>query len=95
MWLTILNKILIMSSAQMLEGIELIDCAKANAKQGIKVAAKQCGYGDDLNLFKNNLIKSCQGIGVDIKELEDLITDQQLAKEQQKIEISPETPTEL
>jgi hypothetical protein len=84
-----------MSSSQMLEGIELIDCAKANAKQGIKVAAKQCGYGDNLDLFKKTLIKSCQEIGVEIKELEDLITDQQLAQEQQKKKIAPDTPKEL
>ena len=39
----------------MLQGIELIDCAKANAKQGVTVAAKQSGYGQDIALFQKNL----------------------------------------
>ena len=79
----------------MLLGIELIDCAKANAKQGIKVAASQSGY-DDLNLFANNLRAACEQIGVDINELEDLITDQQIAKENRHVEeVAPYTDSEL
>ena len=80
----------------MLQGIELIDCAKANAKQGSAVAAKNCGYGDNIGLFIENVTKSCQQIGVDINELSDLITDQQLAKEGKNIkEISPDTASDL
>lgn len=80
----------------MLQGIELIDCAKANAKQGSAVAAKNCGYDNNIGLFIENLHKSCQQIGVDINELSDLITDQQLAKEGKKIDIAaPYTPSDL
>ncbi len=64
-----------MSVQKRLEGIELIDCAKANAKQGLATAAKQCGYDDNIALFKEHLIAACQEIGVDIEQLSDLITD--------------------
>ncbi len=81
----------------MLQGIELIDCAKANAKQGLTVAARQCGYGENISLFQENLTKACQKIGVEIEQLSDLITDQQLVKESRRktIEISPESNTDL
>jgi hypothetical protein len=80
----------------MLQGIELINCAKANAKQGIDVAAKQSGYEHNINLFQENLTKACQKIGVNIDELEDLITDQEIAKTTRPItEISPETNSQL
>ena len=62
----------------MLQGIELIDCAKANAKQGSKVAAELCGYGDNVGLFIENLNKACQQIGVNINELDDLISDREI-----------------
>ena len=80
----------------MLQGIELIDCAKANAKQGVAVAAEQSGYGQNIGLFVENLHKACQQIGVDINELDDLITDQQIAQENRKIiEIAPDTTSKL
>ena len=80
----------------MLQGIELINCAKANAKQGSAIAAKQCGYEENIGLFIENLNKACQQIGVDISELEDLITDQQIAQENRKVqEISPDTVSDL
>lgn len=81
----------------MLQGIELIDCAKANAKQGLTVAARQCGYDDNISLFKDNLTQACQEIGVEIEQLSDLITDQQMVKEnrQNSVEVSPESNTKL
>ena len=89
MWLEI------MASSQPLKGIELIDCAKANAQQGIATAAKLCGYGGDLNTFERELKQACQDIGVEVKELNDLITDQQMMKQGMGIEIAPDTPSEL
>ena len=80
----------------MLQGIELIDCAKASAKQGSAAAAKNCGYDDNIGLFIENLNKACQQIGVDIKELDDLITDQQIAKENKRVlEVSPDSVSDL
>jgi len=80
----------------MLQGIELINCAKANAKQGVEVAASLSGYDKNIGLFIENLHVACQQIGVNINELEDLITDQQIAKENRKVEeIAPDTASEL
>ena len=80
----------------MLQGIELINCAKANAEQGSAIAAQQSGYGENIGLFIENLNKACQQIGVDINELNDLITDQQIAKQNRKVmEISPDIVSDL
>ena len=80
----------------MLQGIELIDCAKANAKQGVAVAAERSGYGTNIGLFIENLNKACQQIGVNIDELQDLITDQQVAKEKRQImDVAPDTTSDL
>lgn len=80
----------------MLQGIELINCAKANAKQGLPLAAEKAGYQKDVDLFTKNLQLACQQIGVNIDELGDLITDQQIAKENRTVlEISPDSTTEL
>ena len=85
-----------MASSQPLKGIELIDCAKANAQQGITPAAELCGYGSDLDTFERELKLACQNIGVEVKELSDLITDQQMIiKQGMGIEIAPDTPSEL
>lgn len=84
-----------MASPTPLVGTDLIDCAKANAKQGIETAAHLCGYGKDLSTFKQKLKQACDKIGVEINELSDLITDQQLVKEAGGIEIAPDTASEL
>ena len=80
----------------MLKGIELIDCAKANAKQGAAYAAERCGYGNDLNLFSKNLNAACEEIGVNYSEISDLITDQQIVKERGTgLDIAPDTVSDL
>ena len=79
----------------MLQGIELIDCAKANAKQGVAIAAEQCGYDRNVGLFVENLHKACQQIGVNIQEFDDLITDQEIAKQEKVMDIAPDTVSEL
>lgn len=84
-----------MASSTPLQGIELVDCARANAKQGLQTAAWQCGYGQDLNRFQQALEGACQGIGVNIDELSDLITQQQSMQQQGGIEVAPDTPSEL
>lgn len=84
-----------MASPAPLKGIELVDCAKANAAQGPDVAAKLCGYGENINQFQQELHQACQQIGVEISELSDLITEQQLVRESGGIEIAPDTPSEL
>lgn len=79
----------------MLQGIELINCAKANAKQGVAIAAEQCGYDRNVGLFVENLHKACQQIGVNIQELDDLITDQQIAKQEKVMDIAPDSVSDL
>ncbi|MEK0189651.1 hypothetical protein, partial [Microcoleus anatoxicus] len=76
-----------MASSQPLTGLELIDCAKANAPQGIATAAQLCGYGSDLNKFDRELKLACQNIGVQFQELSDLITDQQMVQSGMGIEV--------
>jgi len=70
-----------MASPIKLHGVELIDCAKANAKQGVETAANLCGYGQDINGFLEELKTACQQIGVQIDELSDLITSQQTLRQ--------------
>lgn len=84
-----------MASSERLKSIELIDCAKANAPQGVEVAARQCGYEDNIAEFQQELHSACQQIGIEISELSDLITEQQSILQTGGIEISPETPSEL
>jgi hypothetical protein len=70
-----------MTSLTPLKGTELVDCARANAKQGIQTAAQLCGYGDDLNKFAQELRKACEEMNLQVKELSDLITDQDMILE--------------
>lgn len=84
-----------MASSAPLKGIELVDCAKANAPQGLNVAAELCGYGKDLPKFQQELQQACQQIGVEISELSDLITEQQTVLQTGGIEIAPDTTSEL
>jgi hypothetical protein len=82
-----------MTSPTPLTGTELVDCARANAKQGIQTAAHQCGYGEDLNKFAQELRKACEEMNLQIKELSDLITDQDMILQVGTGEVvAPETP---
>ncbi|HAX74852.1 MAG TPA: hypothetical protein DCY88_03215 [Cyanobacteria bacterium UBA11372] len=84
-----------MASPTPLKDTDLIDCAKANAKDGIETAAYLCGYGDDISTFERELKHACDRIGVKYKELGDLITDQDTIVNLGGIEIAPDTPSDL
>jgi hypothetical protein len=84
-----------MTSTQPLKGIALIDCAKANAQQGIETAAKLCGYGSNLSGFESQLKQACQDIGVEIKVLTDLVTERDKMGQDKGLEIAPDTPSQL
>ncbi|MEM8805056.1 MAG: hypothetical protein AAGF01_03295 [Cyanobacteria bacterium P01_G01_bin.38] len=84
-----------MSAAKPLTGTELIDCAKANAGQGLGIATQQCGYGEDTAAFTAALKEACQSRGIHVEQLSDLITDQQTVQRRGGIEIAPDSPTEL
>lgn len=66
-----------MAASKPLTGVILIDCAKANAGQGLKIAAHQCGYGEDLDGFLVALKAAGEAMGVEIQELEDLQAEQE------------------
>lgn len=83
-----------MASSTPLQGIELIDCAKANCKELAIVAAQRCGYGDDFVLFEQALKKAGKAIGVEIESFDDLI-DTPPGSSKLGIEIAPETLNRL
>ena len=85
-----------MTSPIPLQGTDLVDCARANAKQGIETAALQCGYGKDLNTFARELKQACQQMNLQVKELSELITDQEMLLQLGTGEIvAPDTASEL
>ncbi len=83
-----------MASPTPLHGTELIDCAQANAKQGISVAAQQCGYNNDIDTFQHELAVALKQIGIKNKDFEDLLITVAL-KPTSGIEIAPDTATDL
>ncbi len=64
-----------MTSPNPLHGIELIDCAQANAKLGLSIATQQCGYGNDTLTFQSELQKAGRESGIQINSLNDLILE--------------------
>ena len=85
-----------MASPTSLKGTDLVDCAKANAKQGIATAALQCGYGDDLNKFRQELSNACEEMNLQVSELNELITtpDSRLNIGVGEV-VAPDTPADL
>ncbi|MDF5724908.1 MAG: hypothetical protein PUP91_31525 [Rhizonema sp. PD37] len=85
-----------MASTTPLKGTELVDCARANAKQGIETAAYLCGYGQDLNTFARELRQACTEMNLQVKELNELVTDQDMLLDLGSGEIvAPDTASEL
>ncbi len=82
-----------MTSPQPLHGIDLIDCAQANAKSGLSTAAQQCGYGNNIKAFQNELQKASSKIGIHISSLEELILENQ--KIERERVFSPDTPGQI
>lgn len=85
-----------MASPTPLQGTDLVDCARANAKQGIETAARQCGYGEDVNTFARELKQACEQMNLQVKELSQLITDQEMLLQIGGGEVvAPDTSSEL
>ena len=78
-----------MTSPKPLHGIELLDCAQANAKSGLSTATQQCGYGDNSLAFQNELQKAGNEIGIQISSLNDLILETQEIERERNF--SPDT----
>jgi hypothetical protein len=83
-----------MASATPLHGTELIDCAQASAKQGIAVAAHQCGYHDDIDTFQHELTGALEQMGIKNKDFEALLQTVGI-KPEVEIEIAPNISTRL
>lgn len=84
-----------MAASTPLQGLDLVDCARANAKQGVETAAHLCGYGKDLNTFRHELEKACQHMGVEFHELSDLIKDESPLMQMEGEIVAPDTASEL
>jgi hypothetical protein len=83
-----------MTSSKPLEGVVLVDCAKANAKYGIDTAAEQCGYGQDVVAFETALKAACQSMGISLQEFADLSTESE-SQRPSGIEVAPDTTSDL
>ena len=84
-----------MTNQTPLTGIELISCAKASAASGSAVAAKNCGYGSDIEQFRTVLQTACADMGVDVEGVSDLLTEQQQVIQEGGIEVAPESMDRL
>jgi hypothetical protein len=84
-----------MSSKVPLQGMDLINCAQANIKQGIEEAALQCGYGQNDKLFVETLEKACQDIGVTIHDLTDVGKNQDAQIEARGVIVAPDSLIDL
>ena len=82
-----------MKSTIKLHGIELLDCAQANAKLGLSTTAQQCGYGNNILAFQNELKKASSEIGIQISGLQDLILETQ--KIDRGRDFSPDTSEQI
>ncbi len=83
-----------MTSNEKLQGIILIDCAKANAKQGLSEATRQCGYGQDTEGFLSALTQACRDAGIHFKTLDDFV-EAPASVPNPGVEIAPDTSSDL
>jgi hypothetical protein len=83
-----------MAAPAPLRGNELIDCAKANAKDGIEAAANLCGYSGDVVTFERELHSAAQHMGIKLDGFQGLMKTTEVPKPT-GIEVAPDTPTEL
>ncbi len=83
-----------MASSIPLTGTELIDCARANYNAGLELAAKRCGYGQDLKTFESQLQQDCDRMGISIDSFKDLVLIEHRIG-QSGMEIAPNTKAEL
>ncbi|PSO79506.1 MAG: hypothetical protein BRC45_15360 [Cyanobacteria bacterium QS_5_48_63] len=55
----------------------------------------QCGYGEDVASFQQELKQACDKINVEIETLGDLVTEQDEIAENRGVEVAPETRRNL
>ena len=84
-----------MASSKPLKGSELIDCARANSKESITVAAYRCGYGEDIAEFEEQLQQAGAAIEVEINRFTELTDTTAPKTEKSGVIIAPDSATEL
>lgn len=82
-----------MKSLKPLHGIELIDCAQANAPLGLATAAQQCGYRENWLDFQQELKRAGEELGLKISSWEDLLLE--LSKIKRGSDFAPDTSSQL
>lgn len=85
-----------MASSSPLTGVILVDCAKANASEGLAIATERCGYGNDTAQFQAALKAACGDMNIAIDGLSDLVDNKPtvLIPEPGEI-VAPDSPSEL
>lgn len=63
----------LLSGEHPLTGEDLINCAKPNAHQGIVAVAQLCGYGSDVEGFREAVKKQMDEMGIEHESLQKLI----------------------
>lgn len=71
-----------------LTGTELLDCARANATQGLAVTTQLCGYGSDTEAFQEALTTASHEAGLSLDSLHQLIP-------QKGVDVAPDTASSL
>ena len=84
-----------MASPTPLHGTELIDCAQANANQGIEVAANLCGYSGDIVTFDRELQAAAHQMGIKLHGFQDLMKKAQVETPPHGEIVAPDSSTEL
>ncbi len=84
-----------MASPAPLHGTELIDCANANAKEGIQVAADLCGYSGDIVTFERELQTAAHQMGIKLHGFQDLTKKAEDPTMPKGEIVAPDSATEL
>ena len=84
-----------MSVQKPLQGTELIECTQASAKLGLKTVVEQCGYGTDVESFRENLKQASAQMGIDVHKLYEIITTQEAVGKFRGVEIYPSSESSL
>ncbi len=84
-----------MAAKTPLTNLELVDCARANAKAGLTTAAELCGYGTDVTRFQGALKQACDKMGVEFHELSDLVKAEPNPLELEGEIVAPDSANQL
>ena len=78
-----------------MQDTDLVDCARANAAQGMETAAALCGYGNDLVTFEQALQQACDRMGIKYETFSDLLKPPTTVMQELGEIVAPDTPSQL